>query len=60
MRSRVGIEAIAIAVPQRYLDIEDLAIARGVAPAKYTVGLGASEMAVADPSEDTVALAATK
>ena len=57
--NRVGIEAIAIAVPQRYLDIEDLAIARGIAPAKYTVGLGASEMAVADPGEDTVALAAT-
>jgi hydroxymethylglutaryl-CoA synthase len=59
MNHRVGIEAIAVAIPQRYLAIEDLAIARGVAPAKYTVGLGALEMAVADPSEDTVALAAT-
>ena len=59
MKKRVGIEAIAIAVPQRYLAIEDLALARGVAPAKYTVGLGAREMAVADPGEDTVALAAT-
>ena len=59
MNTRVGIEAIAVAVPQRYLAIEDLAVARGVAPAKYTSGLGAREMAVADPSEDTVALAAT-
>ncbi len=59
MKTRVGIEAIAVAVPQRYLAIEDLAAARGVAPAKYTIGLGAREMAVADPSEDTVALAAT-
>ena len=56
---RVGIEALAVAVPRRYLAIEDLAAARGVDPAKYTVGLGAREMAVADPGEDTVALAAT-
>jgi len=59
MKQRVGIEAIAVAVPRRYLAIEDLAVARGVVPAKYTVGLGAREMAVADPGEDTVALAAT-
>jgi hydroxymethylglutaryl-CoA synthase len=59
MKQRVGIQAMAVAVPQRYLAIEDLAVARGVAPAKYTVGLGAREMAVADPTEDTVALAAT-
>ncbi len=59
MKQRVGIEAMAVAVPRRYLAIEDLAVARGVEPAKYTVGLGAREMAVADPGEDTVALAAT-
>src|SRR3954469_7674065 len=58
-KKRVGIEASAVAVPQRYLAIEDLATARGVAPEKYTIGLGAREMAVADPSEDPVALAAT-
>ncbi|MBC7018270.1 hydroxymethylglutaryl-CoA synthase, partial [Salmonella enterica subsp. enterica serovar Enteritidis] len=45
MKQRVGIQAMAVAVPQRYLAIEDLAVARGVAPAKYTVGLGAREMA---------------
>jgi hydroxymethylglutaryl-CoA synthase len=59
MTKQVGIESIAVAVPRRYLAIEDLAVARGVAPAKYTQGLGAREMAVADPGEDTVALAAT-
>ena len=59
MKQRVGVEAIAVAVPRRYLAIEDLAVARGVVPAKYTLGLGAREMAVADPGEDTVALAAT-
>ncbi len=59
MKKRVGIEALAVAVPSRYVDIEDLARARGVDPAKYTAGLGAKEMAVNDPGEDTVALAAT-
>lgn len=55
----VGIEALSLAVPQRYIDIEELANARGVEPAKYTQGLGALEMAVPEPGEDTVALAAT-
>ena len=59
MDRAVGIEAIAVAIPRHYLTLEDLADARGIAPAKYTVGLGAREMAVADPGEDTVALAAT-
>jgi hydroxymethylglutaryl-CoA synthase len=58
MKIRVGIDAMAVAVPRRYIDIEDLARARGVEPAKYTQGLGAREMAVAEPAEDTVALAA--
>jgi hydroxymethylglutaryl-CoA synthase len=59
MKTPVGIEALAVAVPHRYLDIEELARARGVDPAKYTAGLGAREMAVVDPGEDAVALAAT-
>ena len=59
MMRRIGIDSIAIATPRRYLDIVDLAHARGIDPAKYTHGLGAREMAVADPGEDTVSLAAT-
>jgi hydroxymethylglutaryl-CoA synthase len=59
MKKQVGIEALAIAVPRRYVDMEELAKARGVDPAKYTSGLGAKEMAVADPGEDSVALAAS-
>jgi hydroxymethylglutaryl-CoA synthase len=58
MKIRVGIDAMAVAVPRRYIDIEDLARARGIEPAKYTQGLGAREMAVAEPGEDTVSLAA--
>ena len=49
MKKQVGIEALAIAVPRRYVDIAELAQARGVDPAKYTAGLGAKEMAVPDP-----------
>jgi len=58
MLARVGIDAIGVAVPRRYLDLGDLAIARGVAPEKYIYGLGVREMAIADPGEDTVSLAA--
>jgi hydroxymethylglutaryl-CoA synthase len=56
---RVGIEALGVALPKRHLSMNDLALARGVEPSKLTVGLGGREMAVADPGEDTVALAAT-
>ena len=59
MKTSVGIEALDVALPRRTLHLEDLARARGVEPAKYIAGLGVREMAVTDPGEDTVALAAT-
>ncbi len=49
---------MGVAVPRRYISLEELAAARGIDPAKFTIGLGAREMAVAEPGEDTVALAA--
>lgn len=58
MKTRIGIHALGLAIPRRYVDMEDLARARGVEPSKFTQGLGAREMAVAEPGEDTVALAA--
>lgn len=58
MKHRIGIHALGLAVPRRYVDMAELARARGVDPAKYLQGLGAREMAVAEPGEDTVALAA--
>ncbi len=58
MAPEVGIDAMAVAIPRRYIALADLAAARDVEPAKYTQGLGAIEMAIADPSEDTVSLAA--
>jgi hydroxymethylglutaryl-CoA synthase len=58
MKTRIGIHAIGLAIPRRFVDMTDLARARGVEPDKYIHGLGAREMAVAEPGEDTVALAA--
>ncbi|MBX3229065.1 MAG: hydroxymethylglutaryl-CoA synthase [Labilithrix sp.] len=57
-RSSVGIDALAIAAPRTFLELTDLAAARGVAPEKYTKGLGAVRMAIADRHEDPVTLAA--
>ncbi|HEY3186112.1 MAG TPA: hydroxymethylglutaryl-CoA synthase, partial [Solirubrobacteraceae bacterium] len=55
----VGIERLAVYVPQYALRLTDLALARGVAPEKLTAGLGVREMAVAAPCEDVVTMAAT-
>src|SRR5262245_26653369 len=58
MKNRIGIHAVGLAIPRRYVDMTELARARGVEPGKYLNGIGAREMAVAEPGEDTVALAA--
>src|SRR5438067_1096046 len=50
--TKIGIDAVAIAVPEGYLDLQDLAEARGVPPAKYVEGLGVRQMAVARAHED--------
>ena len=52
-----GIDALAFACPKAYIDLEDLARARGVDPAKFTQGLGQRKMAIASPVEDTVTMA---
>jgi hydroxymethylglutaryl-CoA synthase len=54
---KVGIETLAFYGPQHYIELEDLAKARGVDPEKFTKGLGQVRMAVATPMEDTVTLA---
>lgn len=54
----IGIDALALAVPKGYLELAELASARGVPPAKYVEGLGVRRMAVAQRWEDPVALAA--
>ncbi|MGY6555199.1 MAG: hydroxymethylglutaryl-CoA synthase [Wenzhouxiangella sp.] len=54
---RVGIDALAFAGPAAYVELADLAEARGVEPAKFTQGLGQHRMAIASPCEDTVTMA---
>lgn len=52
----IGIDAIALSVPRRFVDMIELAEARGVAPSKYLSGLGTRRMAIAAPDEDAVTL----
>ncbi len=54
----IGIDALAFAGPAHYLEMTDLAVARGVDPAKYLQGLGQRRMAIVTPCEDTVTMAA--
>src|SRR5205814_5530162 len=56
--TQIGIDAVGISVPHAYLDLADLAQARGIPASKYVEGLGVRRMAVAAPWEDPVALAA--
>jgi len=58
MSPPVGIDSLGVAFPSQYLELADLADARGVAPAKFVDGLGTRRMAVPGEDEDTVTLAA--
>jgi hydroxymethylglutaryl-CoA synthase len=55
---QAGLESLGIAVPPTYVELAELARARGVAPGKYVDGLGVTRMAVPQVEEDTVTLAA--
>lgn len=55
---QVGVESLGVSVPRTYLELTDLALARGVAPGKYLDGLGVRRMAIPSLTEDTVTLAA--
>lgn len=54
----VGIDSLGVAFPAQYLELAELADARGVAPSKFVDGLGIRRMAVPGEDEDTVTLAA--
>jgi hydroxymethylglutaryl-CoA synthase len=55
---QVGIDNINFYTPNHYLDLVDLAQARGVDPNKYLIGIGQSKMSVAALDQDIVAMAA--
>lgn len=55
---QAGLESLGVAVPPTYVELAELAQARGVAPGKYVEGLGVTRMAIPLLEEDTVTLAA--
>lgn len=58
MTVKIGIDKINFYTPHYYVDMNDLAHARGDEPEKYTIGLGQDEMAVSPITQDPVTLAA--
>lgn len=54
----VGIDKISFFVPPYYLDMTDLANARQTDPAKFHIGIGQDQMAVAPVSQDIITFAA--
>lgn len=58
-RPAVGIDAISFYTPRYYIDLKDLAEARGVDPDKYYLGIGQELMGIAPPDEDIVTMGAS-
>ena len=58
MTVTVGIDKIGLYVPQYYIEMTELAQARGIEPSKYTIGIGQDKMAVPPLDQDVVAMAA--
>lgn len=54
----IGIDKIGFYTPHTFIDMVKLAEARGVDPAKYTIGIGQEKMAVSPVTQDAVTLAA--
>lgn len=53
---QVGIDKIGLFTPNKYVDMVDLAHARNQDPNKFLIGIGQSEMSVADQTQDTVSM----
>jgi len=58
MTVSVGIDKIGFYTPSLYLDMAELATARGEDPNKYLIGIGQSKQAVIPPTQDIVTMAA--
>lgn len=54
----IGIDRIGMATPAFYVDLIELAQARGDEPDKYTIGIGQDQQAVAPSSQDIVTMGA--
>ena len=56
---RIGIDKMAFATTNNYLDLVELAKERSVDPNKFTIGIGQDLQAVVPPTQDIVTLGAT-
>lgn len=56
---RIGIDKMAFATTNDYLDLVELAKERGVDPNKFTIGIGQDLQAVVPPTQDIVTLGTT-
>lgn len=54
--SKVGIDSIGFHAPRNFVKLEDLALERGIDPAKYSHGLLSKEMRIVDIDEDIISL----
>lgn len=54
----VGIDKIGVYIPKHYVEMTELAQARGIDSAKLTIGIGQDRMAVTTQCEDIVTMAA--
>lgn len=54
----IGIDQLAFSTPAMYVDLTDLAHARGEDPNKYLIGIGQSQQAVVPVTQDVVTMAA--
>lgn len=55
---KIGIDQMAFATTNDYIDLRELAKVRGVDPNKYTIGIGQDQQAVVPPTQDIVTLGA--
>lgn len=54
---KIGIDQIAFATTDKYLDLSELAVARGVDPNKFLIGIGQTQQAVIPKTQNIVTLA---
>lgn len=55
---KIGIDKMAFATTDQYIELTELAAKRGVDPNKYTIGIGQDRQAVVPPTQDIVTLGA--
>ncbi|MDO4903548.1 MAG: hydroxymethylglutaryl-CoA synthase [Limosilactobacillus sp.] len=55
---KIGIDKMAFATTNEYIDLRELARVRGDEPDKYTIGIGQEQQAVVPPTQDIVTLGA--